>query len=115
MPTIKVILSAIIVLFIASCGLMSSEQSPESDLPEFKITTSTGISQGRLHATAVEAVGAEIVSWFDIPYAQPPVGDLRWRAPRELVAPRSNNCRAREHCLCAICQCLRGVRRARVR
>lgn len=87
MPTIKVILSAIIVLFIASCGLMSSEQSPKSDLPEFKITTSTGISQGRLHATAVEAVGAEIVSWFDIPYAQPPVGDLRWRAPRELVAP----------------------------
>ena len=22
-----------------------------------------------------------------IPYAAPPVGDLRWRAPRELVAP----------------------------
>ncbi|GAB5413468.1 MAG: carboxylesterase/lipase family protein [Congregibacter sp.] len=25
-----------------------------------------------------------VVRWLDIPYAQPPIGDLRWRAPRRL-------------------------------
>ncbi len=25
-----------------------------------------------------------VIRWFDIPYAQPPVGDLRWRAPQPL-------------------------------
>jgi len=28
-----------------------------------------------------------VVAWSDIPFAQPPVGDLRWRAPRALIAP----------------------------
>jgi para-nitrobenzyl esterase len=29
---------------------------------------------------------SQIVEWLDIPYAQPPVAELRWRAPRPLAA-----------------------------
>ena len=29
----------------------------------------------------------DVISWEDIPYAIPPEGDLRWRAPRPLIAP----------------------------
>jgi para-nitrobenzyl esterase len=38
-----------------------------------------------------------VINWDDIPYAQAPVGDLRWRAPREvlknneLIEPKVNN------------------------
>ena len=29
----------------------------------------------------------EVISWEDIPYATPPEGDLRWKAPRPLITP----------------------------
>ena len=74
-------------LLLSACGLNSPEQPVPINLPQFKIQTTTGISQGRLYASADEEAGAEVVSWFDIPYAQAPIGDLRWRAPRELAAP----------------------------
>ena len=40
---------------------------------EYKIQTASGITQGYLKNS--------VVNWDDIPYAQPPVGDLRWKAP----------------------------------
>ena len=79
------IISAVVML--SACGLIAPEQPTPENLPQFRVQTATGISQGRLNASADEKIGAEVVSWFDIPYAQAPVGDLRWRAPRELVAP----------------------------
>ena len=79
------IISAVVML--SACGLIAPDQPIPENLPQFRIQTATGISQGRLNASAGEKIGAEVVSWFDIPYAQAPVGDLRWRAPRELVAP----------------------------
>ena len=48
----------------------------------FTITTSSGVSQGTLNKN--------VVTWEDIPYAIPPVGDLRWKAPRALISPESN-------------------------
>ena len=39
----------------------------------------------------------QVISWEDIPYAQPPVGNLRWRAPRPFedqdrtILARDNN------------------------
>jgi len=56
---------------------------------ELNISTTSGISKGFL----INGVA----NWDDIPYAQPPVGDLRWKAPREilennkLLAPKINN------------------------
>ena len=40
------------------------------------IQTSSGIVKGVLVNN--------VVTWHDIPYAQPPIGNLRWHAPRIL-------------------------------
>jgi len=56
---------------------------------ELNIYSTSGISQGYL----INGV----TNWDDIPYAQPPVGNLRWRAPRgiaqnnRLLTPKINN------------------------
>ena len=46
------------------------------------VTTSSGVSQGKLNKN--------VVTWEDIPYAIPPEGDLRWKAPRAFISPESN-------------------------
>lgn len=66
-------------LSILSCSLLSPSEPEPQQLTEHRIQTSSGLAQG--HSMA------QLVAWFDIPYAQPPVGDLRWRAPRELNNP----------------------------
>ena len=41
---------------------------------DFSVKTSSGISTGY--------ISNKVINWDDIPYAQPPIGDLRWKAPR---------------------------------
>jgi len=48
-----------------------------SDDVSFKIWTSSGLTTG------VNKNG--VISWNNIPYAQPPIADLRWKAPRPIV------------------------------
>ena len=58
---------------------------------EHKIQTASGISHGY--------VKNNVVNWDDIPYAEPPIADLRWRAPKKLesteylntINPQENN------------------------
>src|SRR6056300_1052092 len=45
------------------------------------VTTSSGVTEG--------VITRNVITWEDIPYALPPEGDLRWRAPRPLVSPES--------------------------
>ena len=54
-----------------------------------KINTSSGITEGQ--------ISNKVIIWHDIPYAEPPIGDLRWKAPRKvkknskLIKPKTNN------------------------
>jgi len=72
-------------IYLASLLLLSNTIFAE----ELNISTTSGISQGVLMNG--------VANWDDIPYAQPPVGDLRWKAPREilesnkLLTPKINN------------------------
>jgi para-nitrobenzyl esterase len=58
---------------------------------ENKIQTTSGITYGYIKN--------RVINWDDIPYAQPPTGDLRWRAPKKLesseylntISPQDNN------------------------
>ena len=46
-------------------------------LTDFVVETSSGIVDGYKKN--------RVVYWDDIPYAEPPVGDLRWKAPRRII------------------------------
>ena len=79
----KYFLVLIAGIFLFSCAGMNSTKDTQS------INTSTGVIQG--------LIKNQVISWEDIPYAQPPVGDLRWRAPRSFedqdrtILSRDNN------------------------
>ena len=67
----RIFLVFVVVLFIASCAI--SEKNYESTT----IYTSSGI----VHGTTKD----KVVNWKDIPYALPPIGELRWKAPRKII------------------------------
>ncbi len=56
---------------------------------DYLVETSSGITDGYKKG--------RVIHWDDIPYAKPPIGDLRWKAPREIknskkiILPSENN------------------------
>jgi para-nitrobenzyl esterase len=74
----------LIPILLSSCGLLGASEPTIQRLAEHSIKTSSGITQGQFFTKP-----DSVVNWFDIPYAQPPVGDLRWRAPRPLDTPEN--------------------------
>ena len=68
-------------LFLTSFCLfaLGSCMNPIQQGNSLKISTSSGVSQGKL--------SKNVITWEDIPYAIPPEGDLRWKAPRPLRSP----------------------------
>lgn len=58
---------------------------------EYEVNTESGLVFGHIKN--------KVIHWDDIPYAKPPVGDLRWKAPRKLdegakknfIKPQENN------------------------
>ena len=50
-------------------------------IADYEVSTSSGISDGYKEG--------RIIYWDDIPYAQPPIKELRWKAPREINKPEN--------------------------
>jgi len=70
-----VIASVVIAITMYACATPSSTEVRSG----LDITTSSGRVAGYEMANGTQA-------WFDIPYATPPVGQLRWKAPRPAQA-----------------------------
>ena len=67
------------LISISGLFILGSCLSPIQENNSLTIVTSSGIAQGIFKQ--------DVISWEDIPYAIPPEGDLRWKAPRSLIAP----------------------------
>ena len=50
---------------------------------EYRVQTSSGVTYGYIQNN--------VVNWDDIPYAQPPIGNLRWMAPKKLESSEYSN------------------------
>jgi para-nitrobenzyl esterase len=66
---------ALAALVLSACAHEAAAPAPTPD-PATERTVSTGMLRGFADATT----GAYV--WRSVPFAAPPVGDLRWRAPR---------------------------------
>jgi para-nitrobenzyl esterase len=81
-------LVVITVFFLGACAWFDNAEPMFDQSEAYRLETSAGIAQGkRIISGGADLSSSSVVSWFDIPYAQPPVDDLRWRAPRELNTP----------------------------
>jgi len=69
-------------IVIFSLSILGSCMNPIQQNNSLTIATSSGVSQGKLKQN--------VISWEDIPYAIPPEGELRWKAPRPLVSYETN-------------------------
>jgi para-nitrobenzyl esterase len=63
-------------LYILTFFLLFSFEISAQKIDDF-VSTSSGKVQGYLEN--------KVINYDDIPYAKPPVGDLRWKAPREIL------------------------------
>ena len=64
----------LITIFLVSLNSYSAENV---------VTSSSG--------TSIGITKNGVISWDDIPYAKPPINDLRWRAPRKLDISKKDN------------------------
>ncbi|MDA9045442.1 carboxylesterase family protein [Gammaproteobacteria bacterium] len=63
-------------LYILTFFLLFSLETYTQDIGSF-VSTSSGKVQGYLKN--------KVINYDDIPYAKPPIGNLRWKAPREIL------------------------------
>jgi para-nitrobenzyl esterase len=75
-----------ILIIIFSISLKTSEN-------QLEVSSSSGIAHGYIKNN--------VIHWDDIPYAKPPIGDLRWRAPKKLdVSVKNKIIKAKENNFC---------------
>lgn len=75
-----------VATLLACLALTACASSPKAPVapPQADAATSRAVPQGSLVGYVDAETGAHI--WRSIPFAAPPVGDLRWRAPRAAPA-----------------------------
>jgi len=83
----RVLFSLLVAAVLLSC----------STEPALLVEHKQSTSSGNVTAYAGEE-GA--IRWLDIPYAQAPIGDLRWRAPRRLAQPEAQLSRRDDGVMC---------------
>ncbi len=64
----------ILSLLLSACTGVGVKETQ----PEWNVSTQSGLAQGI-------SIRKGVVSWIDIPYAMPPINELRWRGPREYI------------------------------
>ena len=69
------------LLILSSCAYID-KAPPAGSIVDLTVKTSSGTVRG-----ALSDINNGAVDWSDIPFAQPPIGDLRWRAPRAISEP----------------------------
>jgi para-nitrobenzyl esterase len=74
--------SLLLLLCFFALGACTPFDNSSTRYEDGAIKTPTGVVQGQINRNL-----ENVVVWSDIPFAQPPPGDLRWSAPRTLVAP----------------------------
>lgn len=72
-------LSTLVVLFLAACGQTTSEESAS-----FKNGITQTITSGEIKGN--QDKDNDVLEWLGIPYAEAPVGDLRWKEPQAVKA-----------------------------
>ncbi len=72
----------VIIVTLSGCldGSNSSGNSQKFSPLGIEVTLDSGVVLGREHPES------DVWEWLGIPFAQPPVGDLRWRAPQPVNA-----------------------------
>jgi para-nitrobenzyl esterase len=84
----KRLLIILVLLSMASCALFTPQASFVELRHEHRVATSSGTVQGEFaESSGNSSQTSTVLKWLDIPYAQPPIGDFRWRAPRPLQTP----------------------------
>jgi para-nitrobenzyl esterase len=70
---LKIIKKFKLIIFIVFSFSINADNS---------VSTSSGITEAKLKN--------RVLIWSDIPYAQAPIGDLRWKAPRAIINSNAN-------------------------
>jgi para-nitrobenzyl esterase len=74
----RFVLIAMALVLVLACSPRSETDTSSNHLP---VDTTSG--------PVLAEIDDAVKTWRDIPYAQPPINDLRWRAPRSVESPLS--------------------------
>jgi para-nitrobenzyl esterase len=90
---------AAFLLFLSGCSSVKNVQAPDSGQTK---PLTVGVERQTTEGIVIgeENSATNTISWKAIPYAQAPVGDLRWKAPRP---PQKRSAALKATTFCEIC------------